>query len=42
MRLKDSFGNQTTIKFNNLNTRPNLSRSQFRFTPPQGVDVLTQ
>ena len=42
MRLKDSFGNQTTIKFNNLNTRPNLSRSQFRFTSPQGVDVLTQ
>ena len=42
MHLKDSFGNQTTIKFNNLNTRPNLSRSQFRFTPPQGVDVLTQ
>lgn len=42
MRLKDSFGNQTTIKFNNLNTRPNLSRGQFRFTPPQGVDVLTQ
>jgi len=42
MRLKDSFGNQTTIKFNNLNTRSNLSRSQFRFTPPQGVDVLTQ
>ena len=26
MRLKDSFGNQTTIKFNNLNTHPNLSR----------------
>ncbi|MBH5330222.1 outer membrane lipoprotein chaperone LolA [Eikenella sp. S3360] len=42
MRLKDSFGNQTTIKFNGLDTKPNLSRSQFRFTPPQGVDVLTQ
>lgn len=42
MRLKDSFGNQTTIRFSNLNTRPNLSRNHFRFTPPQGVDVISQ
>lgn len=42
MELKDSFGNQTTIQFNDLNTRPNLSRSAFKFTPPQGVDVLKQ
>lgn len=42
MRLKDSFGNQTTIRFSNLDTTPNLSPSDFRFTPPQGVDVITQ
>lgn len=42
MELKDSFGNQTTIKFNQLNTKPGLSRNQFSFTPPKGVDVLTQ
>lgn len=41
MQLKDSFGNETTINFSGLNTRPNLSRSQFRFTPPKGVDVLS-
>lgn len=40
MELKDSFGNQTTIQFNGLNTKPNLSRSAFQFTPPKGVDVL--
>ena len=40
MELKDSFGNQTIIRFNGLNTKPNLSRSAFQFTPPKGVDVL--
>ncbi|QEY24492.1 outer membrane lipoprotein chaperone LolA [Neisseria animalis] len=41
MQLKDSFGNETTINFNNLNTKPKLSRSSFKFTPPKGVDVLS-
>ncbi|MCF7521400.1 outer membrane lipoprotein chaperone LolA [Neisseria sp. ZJ106] len=41
MQLKDSFGNQTSISFSGLNTHPSLSRSQFRFTPPKGVDVLS-
>lgn len=41
MELKDSFGNQTAISFGSLNTKPNLSRSAFKFTPPQGVDVLS-
>ncbi|WP_283397262.1 outer membrane lipoprotein chaperone LolA [Wielerella bovis] len=40
MELKDSFGNQTTIRFNGVNTKPNLSRSAFTFTPPKGVDIL--
>ncbi|RPD84657.1 outer membrane lipoprotein carrier protein LolA [Neisseria weixii] len=40
MQLKDSFGNQTTINFSGLNTKPNLSRNAFKFTPPKGVDVL--
>ena len=42
MQLKDSFGNQTDIRFSNLNTKPNLARSHFKFTPPKGVDVLSQ
>ena len=41
MQLKDSFGNQTTINFSGLNTKPNLSRNTFKFTPPKGVDVLS-
>ncbi len=42
MQLKDSFGNQTTISFAGLNTKPGLARSAFTFTPPKGVDVLTR
>ena len=41
MQLKDRFGNETTISFSNLNTKPNLSRNAFKFTPPKGVDVLS-
>ena len=41
MQLKDSFGNQTSITFGSLNTKPNLSRGAFKFTPPKGVDVLS-
>lgn len=41
MQLKDSFGNETAISFSGLNTKPNLSRNAFKFTPPKGVDVLS-
>ncbi|MDO4998005.1 MAG: outer membrane lipoprotein chaperone LolA [Neisseria sp.] len=42
MELKDGFGNQTQISFSGLNTKPNLARSAFKFTPPKGVDILKQ
>lgn len=42
MDLKDSFGNQTTIIFSNINTKPKFDRSIFKFTPPKGVDVLSE
>lgn len=42
MQLKDGFGNQTTIKFNNINMKPNLKKNQFKFVAPKGVDVLAQ
>ncbi|PIT41752.1 outer membrane lipoprotein chaperone LolA [Snodgrassella alvi] len=42
MQLKDSFGNLTTITFSKINTHPQLNRALFKFTPPKGVDVLTQ
>lgn len=41
MQLKDSFGNQTSISFGGLNTNLQLSRGAFKFTPPKGVDVLS-
>ena len=41
MQLKDSFGNSTTVSFGGLNNSPNLSASSFSFTPPKGVDVLS-
>lgn len=41
MELKDGFGNQTSIKFNNINTKPHLSRGTFQFVAPKGVDVLS-
>ncbi|KPN71668.1 outer membrane lipoprotein chaperone LolA [Neisseria sp. 83E34] len=41
MQLKDSFGNQTTIQFSNLNNKPSFSGNTFTFTPPKGVDVLS-
>lgn len=40
MELKDSFGNQTTLTFTHIDTKPQLSRNEFKFTPPKGVDVL--
>lgn len=41
MQLKDGFGNQTSIRFSGLNTKPNLSRNVFKFVVPKGVDVLS-
>ncbi|MDO5686971.1 MAG: outer membrane lipoprotein chaperone LolA [Neisseria sp.] len=42
MQLEDGFGNFTTITFNGMNINPQLAPSAFRFTPPAGVDVLTE
>ncbi|HMN11222.1 MAG TPA: outer membrane lipoprotein chaperone LolA [Bellilinea sp.] len=40
MELTDSFGQVTTIAFENFERNPRLSPSQFAFTPPPGADVL--
>ena len=42
MTLKDSFGNTTTLTFNNVKTNSSIAGSTFKFTPPKGVDVLTE
>jgi outer membrane lipoprotein carrier protein len=40
MRLSDSFGQTTVLKFNSLQRNPKLDPSLFRFSPPQGADVI--
>lgn len=42
MELQDGFGNHTAIRFSAVDTHPKLPRSAFKFTPPKGVDVLSQ
>ncbi|MDR2239287.1 MAG: outer membrane lipoprotein chaperone LolA [Zoogloeaceae bacterium] len=40
MEITDSFGQVTTIAFENFERNPALPAAQFQFTPPKGADVL--
>jgi outer membrane lipoprotein carrier protein len=40
MELTDHFGQTTLLRFSNLTRNPKVDPSEFRFTPPQGADVL--
>jgi outer membrane lipoprotein carrier protein len=40
MELLDHFGQTTHLRFFNLVRNPKLDRSEFRFEPPKGADVL--
>src|SRR5574341_1297 len=40
MELVDHFGQTTKLQFSNLQRNPKVERSEFRFTPPKGTDVL--
>lgn len=42
MVLNDSLGQVTSIKFNNVKLNTSIASSQFKFTPPAGVDVINQ
>ena len=42
MELADSFGNITRIQFKNLKRNANISPDRFQFTPPKGVDVVSE
>ena len=42
MVLNDSLGQVTSIKFSNVKTNTSIPSSQFKFTPPKGVDVINQ
>lgn len=40
MELFDTFGQRTQLKFKELYYNPQIPSQQFRFTPPEGVDVI--
>lgn len=42
MVLNDSLGQVTSIKFSNVKVNPSINSSQFKFTPPKGVDIINQ
>ncbi|ALF59198.1 outer membrane lipoprotein chaperone LolA [Psychrobacter urativorans] len=42
MVLNDTLGQTTTIKYDNIKLNPSINSSQFKFTPPKGVDVINQ
>ena len=42
MELNDMFGHKTVLRFSAMQRNPKLSEQQFRFTPPKGVDVLSE
>lgn len=41
MTLRDNFGQTTLLIFSNLDKNPTLSAELFRFTPPDGADVIS-
>lgn len=42
MQFIDNFGNQSTLKFSNLQTGVNIPAADFKFKAPAGVDVVEQ
>ena len=42
MVLNDTLGQTTSIKFSSIKMNPSINASQFKFTPPKGVDVINQ
>ncbi len=42
MVLNDTLGQTTSIKFSGIKLNPSIDSSQFKFTPPKGVDVINQ
>jgi outer membrane lipoprotein carrier protein len=42
MELQDNFGQTTRIDFKSINNKAQSAADSFVFTPPKGVDVLTQ
>ena len=42
MELRDQFGQVTVIKFSTIERNARLAPEAFRFTPPKGVDVISE
>lgn len=42
MVLNDTLGQTTSIKFSSIKLNPSINSSQFKFTPPKGVDIINQ
>ena len=40
MAMEDAFGLRTEIRFRDIERNPPLNEELFRFTPPEGVDVI--
>ncbi|RTK96256.1 MAG: outer membrane lipoprotein carrier protein LolA, partial [Neisseriaceae bacterium] len=40
VELRDNFGQTTVIRLSKLERNPKLDSSQFKFSPPAGVDVV--
>ena len=40
MELVDHFGQTSVLRFSNLRRNPKVDKSEFRFEPPKGADVL--
>jgi len=41
LELADNFGQRTVIRLSNVERNPRIAPDQLRFTPPKGVDVIT-
>jgi outer membrane lipoprotein carrier protein len=42
MELRDQFGQTTVITFADVERNPRIAAEVFRFTPPQGADVISE
>jgi outer membrane lipoprotein carrier protein len=42
MELRDQFGQVTVIKFSVMKRNTELPSEWFRFTPPEGADVIRE
>jgi len=42
MELRDQFGQVTVITFADVERNPRIPAEVFRFTPPQGADVISE